>query len=112
VFNDATDNLPALLRGYEEHGGLTVNWRMFGSSEGRATPRWLPEERGWGGSSQPGEALHPLGGPRGGWRAQWRPHGCPCCAGGYRTRQANTLTAFTKCYDWQVRPAGAGAAQR
>lgn len=33
VFTDGTDDLPALLRGFEEYGGVGVNWRFFGSSE-------------------------------------------------------------------------------
>ncbi|KAL4457544.1 hypothetical protein ABPG75_012409 [Micractinium tetrahymenae] len=36
VLTDGTPDLPALLRDYESHGALALNWRMFGSS-GHAT---------------------------------------------------------------------------
>lgn len=32
VLTDGTADLPALLRDYEDHGALALNWRMFGSS--------------------------------------------------------------------------------
>ena len=31
LLTDGTPDLPTLLRGYEHHGGLAVNWRMFGA---------------------------------------------------------------------------------
>ena len=31
--DDSVADLPTLLREYEAHGGLAVNWRLFGSSE-------------------------------------------------------------------------------
>lgn len=33
VLTDGTPDLPTLLRDYEAHGALALNWRMFGSSE-------------------------------------------------------------------------------
>jgi hypothetical protein len=32
VLRDGTSSVPALLRDYEQYGGLVVNWVMFGSS--------------------------------------------------------------------------------
>lgn len=36
VLTDGTPDLPTLLRDYEDHGALALNWRMFGSN-GHAT---------------------------------------------------------------------------
>ncbi|KAI3434496.1 hypothetical protein D9Q98_002571 [Chlorella vulgaris] len=58
VLRDATSDLPALLQDYEGHGGVVVNWEVFGSgglqvrpkgnammSYWRCSPRTHPENR-------------------------------------------------------------------
>lgn len=38
ILRDGTPDIPTLLRGYEQYGGLVVNWVMFGSSGLQARP--------------------------------------------------------------------------
>lgn len=41
MLRDGTPDMPALLRDYEQYGGLAVNWIMFGSSGLKVSKGWM-----------------------------------------------------------------------
>lgn len=119
VLTDGTPDLPTLLRDYEDHGALALNWRMFGSSAWKAGVRVAPA-----GAAVPAVAAAPTPQsglasattrpPRPGRRvplqadAGTQPYIAGCAADGHATRQNNTLLSYTKCNAQDVRVAACG----
>ena len=92
----AVDDLPALLREYEGHGGLAVSWRLFGSGTQR---------RVWAAGRTPSRPpwLRLIARPLSYHTDQNPPPSLRTHAGGHAQRQPDTLLSYTRCYDYEER---------